>query len=297
MRRFIYIWVSMIITTPAFAASSVTHSLVTVDRDGNITEFSEISADSDGNLRMDSFSPQYEAVSMSDAAAAVGSAAPPKAHRGGISDSVIYQASEDQIVAVDGDRCQVLNSDTPAPFGMQGGMQGVDMSQYQEAMKQAQSQMDNAFAEMAKENPEAAAQMKQQYGGLVGLGSAVNKQPQFELVETGQTQSFGNYRTTVFDLVETSENRKDQTVWAADIDSVEGGDLVSNGMLGMYGVYQAYMESMGLNDMAGAGMLGVIMEKMRDYYPVVTIDHTDGSRTELRGINESSDVNYFPACG
>ena len=246
------------------ASAAMKHTTTEKDTDGNAQSVTEFVAVGDGNLK----------ISYKESTGATGG-------------TMYFIAADEKMVMIDGPSCQEIGADSPPPPGMPAG--GLD--QYQEQMRQAQAEMDKAFAEMAKQNPQMAEALKEQFGA-----SAIRPPDELKIVETGDTRTVGGYRTTGFDVVNAETNARRFTVYAADIDDVEGGEEIAEGLRGMFGVYKAYMEKMGVGKLAGTELTGAIMSKMEDYYPILTINHEDNTQSVLTATDEVDDVELVAGC-
>ena len=56
----------------------------------------------------------------------------------------------------------------------------------------------------------------------------------------------------------------DYTVWAADIDDVDGGRTISAASTGMMQAHRQMMEQMGMGQMFGANVFGEIMDAISE---------------------------------
>ncbi len=279
------------IAMPSWAASLAKHTTVKRDAAGNAVEYTEIVADHHGNLRLDTYAIDVGAQAAGGASTA-GAAIETTISRGRLNDSVVFQAKEKKVLMLDGAKCRVLGADTQPPPGMPSG----GMGQYQEQMKQAQVEMNKAFEGMAKQNPQMAEMLKKRYGGTAQGVPQIKPRNDLTLVKNGQSRTIGQRQTAGFDVVESSSSTKRYTVWAAPIDSVDGGGLVGRGMQGMFGVYQEYMDRIGAGALSNTDLTGVIMSKMRSHYPILTEDHRDNTRTELLSTADGGAADFYPRC-
>ena len=121
------------------------------------------------------------------------------------------------------------------------------------------------------------------------------QQPREMVVEeTGDDRTIGDYDTTKFVVREEGSNLAPTTVWAAAIDDVEGGRLVGHAMKGMFETFKEVMDRMGVGAMAGTGSASAIIEKMEDYYPILTEDQ-DG-QTKLLKAETGGTADFYPDC-
>ena len=284
MIRTAFTLLAMALSTPVGAALAK-HSSVTQDAAGNILEYIETVADSDGNLRIETYGVQATATSSENLA---GGNIKTQFSRGSLNDLSIFQAKEKKTVMVDGTRCQSMSPDSPPPPGMPTG----GMEQYQEHLKAAQAQIE----ELAKTNPEAAKMLENM--GITGAAGAAPLKPKDDLtlVPNGENRTVNGYPTTGFDVIATATKTKEQTVWAAKKSRVQGADLITRGMSGMYAAYKAYMDRMGAGSMADSNMLALIIDKLQDYYPLLVEDHTDNTQTTLTSIHGTGSAEFYPQC-
>ncbi len=237
-----------------------------------------IVADADGNLRIEDFGVNSEATSS-------GGKIEMKYTPGSLRDVMIFQAKERRMLVFDRGQCRVMNAQTPGGPGMPA-MPAIPPD--------AMAQMQEAIAQMEKENPELARMMKQQANASNMLGAMVQQPRETIVEETGDDRTIGDYDTTGFKVYEEGAENDATLVWAADIDDVEGGRLVGNAMAGFLGAYQDMMENMGAGGLGATGTASAIIEKMKDYYPIETKDGR--IRTVLIKAETGGEAEFFPDC-
>ena len=259
----------MMTSSAAIAAEVAQHTMVTRDLNGIVREYTEMAADDAGNLRYDMF----------DATADGGP--------GELRDWVVWQAAEQTMVMSDGNRCERMKMDGSEMPGMP---QGIDRQE----MMAAQAEMQRAMQQMAAENPEMARMMEQRLANS-GLGQMMGgEKVEVEIVEIGQTREVGDYDTKGFQVVGGPATMGDTTVWATDIDDVDGGRIIGNASTGMMRAQQQMMDNMGVSQFIDTNVFGEIMEKMSDYYPVMTEDSR--GITQLVSTSGSGEVDFYPDC-
>jgi len=232
-------------------------------------------ADADGNLRI-------EAYGVTSEATASGGKIESKHRQGNLQDLMIYQADERRMLFFDRGQCRVMNTDSPGGPGMPA------------IPADAMAQMQEAIAQMEKENPELAEMMKQKANTSNMLGAMMQKPRETIVEETGDDRTIGDYDTTGFRVYEEGTENDVTTVWAADIDDVEGGRLVGNAMVGFFGAYKDMMENMGLGGLGATGTASAVIEKMKDFYPIET-KHPLG-RTVLISAETGGEAEFYPDC-
>lgn len=230
----------------AAMADVAKHTTVSMDGGGKVTDVTEMVADDNGNLRME----MYKA----DAAG----------NRGALDSLIVFQPATQKMLTSSGGRCEVLDL---AGEDLPGGVS-------REEMAAAQAEMQAALAEMRAQNPEMAKMLEAQMGpGMAAMMGG--EPPKIEIVQTGQGRSIEGYDTTSFQVTGVPVVGG-YTVWAADIDDVEGGRTMARASQGMMQANRQMMENMGVAEMFGGNVFGEILDAMDDYYP---IESSDGSTT------------------
>ncbi len=237
-----------------------------------------ISADADGNLRIEGFGVDSEAISS-------GGKINVKHMPGKLRDVMIYQAEERRMLVIDRGECLVMNTD---------GAGGPGMPTMPAMPPDAMAKMQDAIAQMEKENPELAKMMREQTDASNMLGAMMQKPRETIVEETGDDRTIGDYDTTGFRVYEEGAENDVTLVWAANIDDVEGGRLVGNAMVGFFGAYKDMMENMGAGGLVATGTASAVIEKMKDFYPIET-KHPRG-RTVLIRAETGGEAEFFPDC-
>ena len=232
-------------------------------------------ADGDGNLRI-------EGYGVTGSATSSGGKVETTFSPGDLRDLMIFQAAERRMLFFDRGQCRVMSAEGPEAPAMPG------------MPPDAMAKMQEASAQMEKENPELAKMMKQKASASNMLGSMMQKPRETIVEETGDNRTIGDYDTMGFKVYEEGAEHDVTVVWAADIDDVEGGRLVGNAMVGFFGAYKDMMENMGAGGLAATGMASAVMEKMEDFYPIET-KHPRG-RTMLIGAETGGEVEFYPDC-
>lgn len=284
----------VLVTQPTFAAKIAKHTTTTTNANGVATMITETVADENKNIRIDNHPVTANAGTSSSATATSNNNnnSVIRTQRGAANDTMVFLADQKKIIFSDGGRCQQMSPDSPPPAGMPpGGMQDI-----QEQMSAAQAEMDKAFAEMAKQNPQMAEQLRKSLGGGAPGGPMAQSRTQYELVETGRKRDVDQYKTVEFEMRNAASGEKQQTVYAAPIHTVPDARLIADGMLGMYEVMQEYMNNMGVGALANTSSMSAIMEKMRDYYPILIIDHEDNSKIRLTSISGGGVGDFNLSC-
>ena len=124
-----------------------------------------IFADADGNLRIEGFGVNSEATSS-------GGKIEMKYTPGSLRDVMIFQAEERRMLVYDRGQCRVMDTQTPGGPGMPA------------IPPDAMAQMQEAIAQMEKDNPELAKMMKQQASASNMLGAMVQKPRETIVAET-----------------------------------------------------------------------------------------------------------------
>ena len=253
-----------LLAAPAFA-DVAKHTTVTRGQGGQVTEYTEMVADDAGNLR----------IEMYDVDAA--------GNRGAMRDFVVFRAAELKMLSSSGGRCEAmsLNSDE-----LPGGVS-------RDEVMAAQAEAMAALEEMRAQNPEMAKMMEQQMQSMGIMMGDAEKQ-QIELVETGETRDIGGYDTRAFQVTGMPGMAGDYKVWAADINDVAGARTMSAASAGMMRATQQMIENMGMGDMFGNNLFAEVMEKMDDYYPVLT--ESNGQLTSLVSTDGQGTADFAPPC-
>lgn len=250
--------------SPIAIAEMARHTTVATNTAGTVTEYTEMVADDSGNLRIEIYS-----VDASG-------------DRGALRDLVIFQANEQKMLTSSGGVCQSMSFDGEE---LPGGIS-------REEMIAAQAQMQQALEEMRAQNPEMAKMLEGQMGDMGALMGGAESQ--IQLAETGQSRTIEGYDTKSFRVSGLPGPVSGYTLWAADIDDVKGGRTISNASQKMMRASKQMMENMGMGQAFGANLFGEIMEKMSNYYPIMT--DTGGVRTTLISTNGGGLMDFYPAC-
>lgn len=261
MRRIVFA-MSLLALSPITQAAIEKHTTRDVDANGNTTGFTEIVADDNGNLRMEIYGIDENG------------------ERGLLLDFVVYQATERKLLSSDGNRCESMNLEGDE---LPGGVTRDDITA-------AQSEAQRMLAEMRETNPDMARMLEQQLANMPGMPGS-NPNP-VRLVNTGESRRIGDYDTTRFD-VENVPGGGDYTVWAADVDDVEGGRTISNATRSMMQAQQQMIENMGMGQIVG-NVHGEIIKVMDNFYPIVSGDG-DGE-THLHSTKGNGSENFYPEC-
>jgi len=222
------------------------HTTVNMNASGAVTEYTEMVASDNGDLRVE--------IYKADAAG----------NRGPLDSLIVFDAAAKKMLTSSGGTCQTMDL---AGETMPGGMSRDDVS----AM---QAEMMRALEEMRTQNPEMAKMLEEQMGpGMAGMMSG---EPQsIRVVETGEERTIAGYDTTGFRM-EGMPVAGDYTVWAADVDKVEGGRTMARASQAMMQAHKQMMENMGVAEIIGGNVFSEILDAMDDYYP---IESGNGSTT------------------
>lgn len=181
-RTIITLCMSALIASNAFA-EIVKHTTVTVNDSGTPTSHTEIVTDDQGNLRIE----DYGITSTASSSGAAGSSVSQEHFRGSLQNLMIFQAAEQRMLLVEGDRCRAMSSDSGVP-----GMPTGGMGQYQQQMQQAQGQMAQVMRQMAEQNPEMAKILEQQMAGPGNMASMMQPPKELVIEELGQNDPSAN---------------------------------------------------------------------------------------------------------
>ncbi len=263
------------------------HESIEVGSSGVPENYSIIYADDAGNLRMET----YAATATASSGGAAGGDVSVDFSIGPLQGVMIFQAAEKRMLMVDGGQCQVMSTD----MGGMPGMPPGGMEQYADEMAAAQQQMQEAMREMAEQDPAMAEMLQQSMAGLGnGIPGMMQERREMVVEESGDEQTIGDYATTRFVVYEEGTDRFRTSVWAADIDDVEGGRIVGGAMKGWFEHFRDVMDRMGAGSMSGAGLTSAILEKMDSYYPVMTESHD--RKTTLTSAEIGGTADFFPDC-
>ena len=191
------------------------------------------------------------------------------------------------MLIVDRGQCQILSADMSGMPGMPPG----GMEEYREEMAAAQQQI----RELAEQDPALARMLEDQIASMGGMPGMPQQRPQMVVEETGDDKSIGDYDTTGFVVYEEGTDRYRTSVWAADIDDVVGGRIVGSAMKGWLELYRDVMERMGAGAARESGVSSAILDKMDDYYPIVT--ESTQRRTTLTSAELGGTAEFYPDCG
>ncbi len=264
------------------------HESLEFDQYGNPEMITILFADENGNLRMET----YGIMATATSSAAAGSDVDVNYERGSLQGAMVFQAAEEQMLVIDRGECQILSADLSQMPGMPPG----GMEEYREEMAAAQQQMQEALREMAEQDPAMARMMQERMATLGGgMPGMPQQRPEMIVEETGDDRSFGNYDTTGFVVYEQGTDRYRTSVWAADIDDVVGGRIVGSAMKGWLELYRDVMDRLGAGAGRGSGVASAILDKMDDFYPIVT-ESTD-RRTTLTKAELGGSADFYPDCG
>ena len=266
MRAVRSIAIILSLTYGPFALADVAkHTSITRSASGTVTEYTEMVADDNGNLRVEIYN-----------ADAAGS-------RADLRDFVVYQAAERTMVTSSGGMCQSMTLDGES---LPGGVTREDIAA-------AQVEMQRALEQMRTENPEMAEMLEAQMGSSMAMMMGDTEEVSIQVVDTGESKNVGDYDTKAFRVtgVPMADNYK---VWATDIDDVDGARTISQASQGMMQATKQMMENMGLGEMPGANMFNEVLDAMDDYYPIVTEDIR--GTTTLVSTSGNGSEDFYPDC-
>jgi hypothetical protein len=255
---------SLFLALPALA-DVAKHSTVTRNSGGQATEYTEMVADDSGNLRIEIYGV--------DAAG----------NRGALRDFVVFRAAELKMLTSSGGSCEVISLDSDELPG------GISRDEVMAAQAEAMA----ALEEMRAQNPEMAKMMEQQMQSM-GIMMGDTEERRIELVETGEQREIGGYATKAFQVTGMPGMAGEYKVWAADIDEVDGARAMSAASAGMMRATQQMIENMGMGGMFGNNLFAEVMEKMDDYYPILT--ENDGQLTTLISTDGQGATDFNPPC-
>jgi len=250
--------------SPIAIAEMAKHTTVATNSAGTVTEYTEMVADDNGNLRIEIYG-----VDASG-------------NRGAMRDFVVFQANEQKMLTSSGGTCQSMSFDGEE---LPGGIS-------KDEMMAAQAQMQQALEEMRAQNPEMAKMLESQMGdmgAMMGGGES-----EIQLAETGQTREIDGYDTRSFKVSGLPGPVSSYTVWAANVDDVKGGRTIGNASQKMMRASKQMMDNMGMGQVFGANLFGEIMEKMSNYYPIMT--DTGDLQTRLISTDGGGSTDFYPAC-
>ena len=245
-------------------ADIVKHTTVNTNAGGTVTEITEMVADDNGNMRIEI----YRADASGD--------------RGALDSYIVFQAAERKMLTSSGGMCQALDlTGEELPGGIS-----------RDEMAAAQAEMARALEQMRAENPEMAKMLEAQMGTSMAAMMGGDA-PTIEIVETGEERTIEGYDTTGF-RVNGMPGVGNYTVWAAEVDDVEGGRTMARASQGMMQAHKQMMENMGIAEMVGANAFNEILDAMDDYYPIESGDGSTTTRLVSTDGNGSTDFN--PTC-
>ncbi|MDJ0711544.1 MAG: hypothetical protein QNJ14_14225 [Woeseiaceae bacterium] len=276
--RIVAIIFLLFVQSPAWAAEVAKITSMDYGFSDTPELYSIIYADKDGNLRI-------EGYGVTGMATSAGGKVETTFNPGDLQDLMIFQAEERRMLFFDRGQCRVMSAD---------GAAGPGMPAMPQMPPDAMAQMQEALAEMEKENPALAEMMKQKMNSSNMLGSMMQEPRETVVERSGDDRTIGDYDTTGFVVYEKGNENETTEVWAADIDEVEGGRLVGHAMVGFFGAYKDMMENMGVGGLGATGMASAVIEKMKDYYPIET-KHARG-RTTMISAETGGEVEFYPDC-
>jgi hypothetical protein len=255
---------SLFLAAPAFA-DVAKHSTVTRNQGGQATEYTEMVADDSGNLRIELYG-----VDASGG-------------RGSLRDFVVFRASELKMLSSSGGNCQAVSLDSDELPG------GISRDEVMAAQAEAMA----ALEELRAQNPEMATMMEQQMQSMgIMMGDAEERR--IELIETGEQREIGGYETKAFQVTGMPGMAGEYKVWAAEVGEVDGGRTMSAASAGMMRATQQMIRNMGMGDMFGNNLFAEVMEKMDDYYPILT--ENNGQLTTLISTDGQGSTDFNPPC-
>jgi hypothetical protein len=266
MRKYNLLLISVgLMVSPMALADVAKHTTVSTNASGKRTAYTEMVADDNGNLRIDIYGVDGSG------------------NRAGLTDFVIFQAKEQKMLSSSGGTCQTMSYDGE---DLPGGVSQAEMAA-------AQAEMQKALAEMRAQNPEMAKMLEKQMGS--GMAAIMGgEQTPMKLEKTGDDRTIDGYDTTGFKVTGGPMAAANYSVWAADIDDVDGARVIGAASAGMMRANKQMMDNMGVGQVFGGNVFGEIMEKMADYYPVLT--EAGGIRTKLISTDGAGSSDFYPAC-
>lgn len=266
---------AVLLAAPALAETA-RHVTVDVDSSGSARSYNVMTADDMGNLRIESY------AAGGDAAASI---VPER-----LENKMIFQASDERLLMFDRGQCQAVNADLDSMPGMPAG----GMAEVRQQVADARAEMEAMLEEMREQDPAMAKMLEEQMKARMG-GAMMGEPPPARVVEkTGESRRIGDYDTEAFEIRGEGSNALESTVWAADLDAVDGGFIVNNAMIGMFELFRDMMEQAGVDDLFATGMSAEVVEKMENYY-AVEAEHTGGT-TRLVSAETGVPADFFPAC-
>ncbi len=255
--------------SPVFAETA-RHVTVDAGTDGSAQTFNVITADDLGNLRFETY------AAAGDAAASI--------VPGRLQHKMIFQASDERLLMFDGGQCEEVSA-----------MSAGGMGEVRQQMAEARAEMEAMLEEMREQDPAMARMMEEQMEARLGGAMMMGEPPVARVVEkTGDTRRIGDYDTEAFEIRKEGSSAAESTVWAADIDAVDGGFIVNNAMIGMFELFRDMMDQAGIGDLFASGMGADVIEKMENYY-AVEAEHDEGT-TRLVSAETGVPADFFPAC-
>ena len=277
--------VTVFMVPPVLASNTSTHTSAELDTSGAVLAYLDMTADDQGNLRLDT----YKATSASTSGSK---------GRGALDSTTVYLAAERKVIMKIDDECQFFGDEVGGP-GMPTVSADEFATQYgqiQDEIAAAQPEIDAALAEIAKEDPAMAAMLKDQMAAMAGVGDPL-PQPRYEVVNTGDKGSHGGFDTVRFDVMNLAAQERQFTIWATRVDNVDGGRRVSSGMRGMIDALETFMARLGIPS-TGGGITGAMLDEMgTDWYPVRTEDHKYGKITNLIDASAPGNADFDLDCG
>lgn len=278
----------LLLTTIALPAAAADYGKITSvqkDRFGNVTEITETVADANGNIQFESYGVGASAMSSADEA---GGTQPvqSKMIRGTMRDRVVYRADTDTVYAIERGQCQTMNANS-----MPGGVSADGMAEYQGQMAAAQAEIAKAMAD----NPELAAMMKNNPNLLGGM-NPMQQRDTLKAMKSGNGQKIGRFDTEEFVVVGERSGTEKQRVWAAKVGDVKNGQLVYDGMINMFTVFDALAANMGARGLGNDSLSTAIMRDMKGYYPIRIVDSANGEITEVISDEGQGSTDFSVEC-
>lgn len=284
------------LVSEAATAEVARHETMEYDRYGNPESITVVYANDEGFIRMETYGISAQVSSSAEAASAsAGSSADVSYARGSSLGVMVFQPPEERMLMIDRGECQIMNADLTDLPGMPPG----GMAEYRQEMAAAQAEIQEAMRELAEEDPAVARMMQERLGnlggGIPGMPGAPQQAREMIVEETGDDRTIGDYDTTGFLVYEEETNRYRTSVWAADIDDVVGGRIVGNAMKGWLELYRDVMDRLGAGAGRQSGVASAVLDKMDDYYPIVT--ESSDVRTTLTKAELGASADFYPECG
>ncbi|MEL7186706.1 MAG: hypothetical protein AAFN50_09795 [Pseudomonadota bacterium] len=266
---------------------------------GAKTRWSVVNINADGVMRIDEGG--YGAsVSTADAGSMQASSV--TYTKGNVRDTIIYNPQPGEIMSVEGNICRVLSADSAPPPGM-GFMNSPEMAQHQQQMAAAMSNKDRQIQMAIQQLEQSGAsqadidRMKQMLGAFDIPGMQQPETPSYSFELLDGSASAGDFNGRRYSISDQHGAERFRVVMVP-VNEVPGGRKARDGMDGMMGVFEQYMQGSGLPIGLGDGLMDIMQnDEFAGDYPALIEDLQENSITAIvSASDDAANVDFAPQC-